>query len=138
MNTGLIITISLLVVVIILFLLASSPKRRVSDSKKAQFYQDFARIYSSAISDNSSERRDAFIKMDNILSKAFQAYYSNKENCGTNLKTAKNIFSKKQYDKIWEVHKIRNNIVHNDEDVSKEDALNAFNVYKMSLITLLK
>lgn len=138
MNTGLIITISLLLVVIILFLLASSPSRRISTSKKAELYRDFARIYSSTVNDNPSVRRDSFIKMDNILSKALQAYYSNSENCGTNLKTAKNVFSKKQYEKIWEVHKIRNSIVHSDAEVSKEESAKAFDIYKMSIVTLLK
>ena len=138
MNTGLIITICLLFLVVVLFLLASSPRKRVSASKKAELYQDFAKLYSSAVSDNPSVRRDAFIKMDNILSKALQAYYSNNETCGTNLKSAKKVFPKKEYEKIWEVHKLRNDIVHKDADVSKEESSKAFNVYKMSLVTLLK
>jgi hypothetical protein len=138
MNTALIITIGLLLAVIILFLLAGSPKMRVSNTRKAQLYQDFARIYSKVVSDDPSVRRDSFIKMDNILNKAFQAYYSNRENCGTNLKLAKKMFSKKQYNQIWEVHKIRNSIVHDDAEVSKEESQKAFEVYKMSLVTLLK
>ena len=138
MNTALIITISLLVLVIILFVLASSPSKRISASRKAEIYQDFAKLYSLAISDDSSVRRDSFIKMDNILTKALQLYFSNQKTCGTNLKQAKKKFNKKQYQKIWDVHKTRNSIVHDDADVSKEDSAKAFEVYKMSLITLLK
>jgi len=138
MNTTLIITIGLLLVMVILFLLAGSPKRRISTSRKAELYQDFARIYNKAVSDDLSARRDAFIKMDNLLTKALQLYFSNKENCGTNLKLAKYKFSKKQYERIWEVHKIRNSVVHDDMEVSKEESINAFEIYKMSLITLLK
>ena len=138
MNMALIITISLLVLVIILFVLASSPSKRISASRKAEIYQDFAKLYSLAISDDSSVRRDSFIKMDNILTKVLQLYFSNQETCGTNLKQAKKKFNKKQYQKIWDVHKTRNSIVHDDADVSKEDSAKAFEVYKMSLITLLK
>jgi hypothetical protein len=138
MNTALIITIVLLVGVIILFLFASSPSRRISATRKAEMYQDFARLYNLAVSDDSSTRRDSFIKMDNILTKALQLYFSNKEPCGTNLKLAKKKFTKKQYNNIWEVHKTRNSIVHDDADVSKQESSKAFEIYKMSLIILLK
>jgi hypothetical protein len=138
MNTTLIITISVLFLIVLLFLLAGSPSRRISVSRKAELYQDFARIYSKAVSDDLSARRDAFIKMDNILTKALQVYFSNRENCGTNLKLAKKKFSKKQYEKIWDVHKIRNSVVHDDLEVSKEDSVKAFEIYKMSLVTLLR
>lgn len=138
MNTTLIITIGVLLLIVILFLLAASPSRRISTSRKAELYQDFARIYNKAVSDDLSTRRDAFIKMDNILTKAFQVYFSNRENCGTNLKLVKKKFSKKQYEKIWEVHKIRNAVVHDDLEVSKEESIKAFEIYKMSLVTLLR
>lgn len=138
MNTSLIITIILLLAIIILFLFAASPSRRVSASRKAALYQDFARLYSKAESDDSSVRRDGIIKMDNILSKALQYYYSNNEACGVNLKSAKKKFSKKQYNSIWEIHKMRNEVVHNDLDITKDEAQKAFEIYKMSLITLLK
>jgi len=138
MNTALIVTISVLSLVVLLFLLANSPSRRVSTSRKAQLYQDFAKIYNKAVSDNLSTRRDAFIKMDTILTKALQVYFSNRESCGTNLKLARKKFSKKQYEKIWEVHKMRNAVIHDDMEVSKEESSKAFEIYKMSLVTLLK
>ena len=138
MNTTLIITITVLALIVLLFLLAGSPSRRISTSRKAELYQDFARIYSKAVSDDLSARRDAFIKMDNILTKALQVYFSNRETCGTNLKLAKKKFSKKQYQRLWEVHKIRNSVVHDDMEVSKEESTKAFEIYKMSLITLLR
>jgi hypothetical protein len=138
MNTTLIITITVLALIVLLFLLADSPSRRISTSRKAELYQDFARIYSNAVSDDLSARRDSFIKMDNILTKALQVYFSNRETCGTNLKLAKKKFSKKQYERIWEVHKMRNAVVHDDLEVSKEESVKAFEVYKMSLVTLLR
>ena len=138
MDTSLIITIILLAAVVILFLFAASPSRRVSPSRKAALYQDFAKLYSNVTSEDSSVRRDGMIKMDNILTKALQYYFSNREACGTNLKFAKKKFSKKQYNAIWEVHKMRNGVVHDDLDVTKEETTKAFEVYKMSLITLLK
>lgn len=138
MNPSLLITICLLISIAVLFLFASSPSRRVSASRKASLYQDFAKLYSKAGSDDSSVRRDAIIKMDNILTKALQFYFGNKDSCGSNLKIAKKKYSRKQYNSIWEVHKMRNEVVHNDLDVSKEEALKAFEVYKMSLVTLLR
>jgi hypothetical protein len=138
MNPSLLITICLLVSITVLFLLASSPSRRVSASRKALLYQDFAKLLSKAESEDSSIRRDAVIKMDNILSKALQFYFGNKDACGSNLKLARKKYSKKQYNSIWEVHKMRNDIVHNDLEVSKEESLKAFEVYKMSLVILLK
>lgn len=138
MSTALIITVVLLLLVALLFLLAGSANRRISTSRKAAIYQDFAKIYSNAVSEEPSVRRDSFIKMDNMLAKVLQLYMSNHENCGTNLKLAKKAFSKKLYNNIWEVHKIRNSIVHDDLEVSKKESSKAFEIYKMSLMSLLK
>ena len=90
------------------------------------------------MSEDISVRRDGIIKMDNILTKALQMYFSNREPCGTNLKLIKKKFSKRRYNSIWEVHKMRNSVVHDDLEITKEDAVKAFNVYKMSLVTILK
>ena len=138
MTEPLILTISILVVISVLFLLAALNSKSVSRSKKANIYSKLGDLKGLVESDEGAIRRDTYVKLDNLLSKALQYRYSNNKSCGENLKTAKKIFRAKEYQEIWDVHKIRNKIVHNDLEVSKEEAIYGYKIYKMSISKILK
>ena len=58
--------------------------------------------------------------------------------CGDNLKLAKKIFRRNEYNDLWEVHKIRNKIVHDDYDISAEDSKKVYNIYKSAILKILR
>jgi hypothetical protein len=138
MNDSLLITILILALITILFLLVASQQGKTSQNKKTKIYDKLYSLKESVGSEETSIRRDAIIKLDNLLSKSLQYRYSNDKNCGDNLKLAKKLFRKNDYQRIWDAHKIRNNIVHNDLDISKQEAIKAYNIYKLSIGKVLK
>lgn len=138
MNQTLILTISILVIIAILFILVSLNNRVSSNKRKANIYGKLGDLKGKSESEDVSIRRDTFIKLDNLLSKALQYRYSNNKTCGENLKLAKKLFRYNNYQDIWEVHKMRNKIVHNDLDVSKRDTVYAYKIYKMSISKILR
>jgi hypothetical protein len=95
-------------------------------------------LKAGAYSDDLARRRDTVIKLDNILSKALQYRLSNTKLCGDNLKLISKKFKRSEYDKLWEVHKLRNRIVHDDLDVTENEAQGAYKIYNMSIYRILK
>lgn len=83
-------------------------------------------------------RRDAIIKMDNLLFKALQIRYKDTFDGIENLKKAKESFRKDTYQNIWNVHKLRNDIVHDDRDIEYNEAVNAYKIYKMAIYKILQ
>ncbi len=138
MNDPLLITILILALLTILFSLVALQQGKASKNQKAKIYDKLYSLKESVENEETSIRRDAIIKLDNLLSKSLQYRYSNDKNCGDNLKLAKKLFRKNDYQKIWDVHKTRNNIVHNDLDISKQEAIEAYNIYKLSIGKILK
>ena len=138
MDSSVIITITILSLTLLLFLFAYINSKKIPLKRKEKIYSTLDEL---EIQINSSEvyaRRDAYIKLDNLLNKALQLKYSNTLNCGENLKLAKKLFQKKSYQDIWDIHKIRNEIVHNDRNVSIEEGKSAYKVYKLSIKKILK
>ncbi|OGC48579.1 hypothetical protein A3A69_00640 [candidate division WWE3 bacterium RIFCSPLOWO2_01_FULL_37_15] len=58
-----------------------------------------------------SQLRQALISADRSLDQAMKDIFDG-ETMGERLKNAKDRFEKNMYNKIWEAHKIRNNLVH--------------------------
>lgn len=95
-------------------------------------------LKAGAASEDLARRRDTIIKLDNILSKSLQYRLSNSGLCGDNLKLIKKRFKKNEYERLWEVHKIRNKIVHDDLDITESEAQEAYKIYNMSIHRILK
>lgn len=95
-------------------------------------------LKAGAYSDDLARRRDTMIKLDNILTKALQYRLSNTNSCGDNLKLINKRFKRTEYDKLWEAHKLRNRIVHDDLDVTENEAQDAYKVYNMSIHRILQ
>ena len=138
MDKALIITILILICVAVLFLLASQNQRKEKQKTISRMLNSLEALRAGACSDDIARRRDTIIKLDNILSKSLQYRLSNTSLCGDNLKLIKNRFKKNEYEKLWEVHKIRNKIVHDDLDITESEAQEAYKIYNMSIHRILK
>lgn len=138
MDKTILITITILVLISLLFLFASVNNKKIDQGKRSKLFKRLEELKSSSNSEDVSVRRDSIIKLDNLLSKSLQYYFNNTLSCGDNLKSASKIFKKDQYNSIWDAHKIRNLIVHDDYDIKKEEAQKIYNVYKMSINKILR
>lgn len=138
MNDTLLITIFILILIAILFILVSINQKKISKARTKKILKKLEELNTGVLSEDPSVRRDAIIKLDNLLSKALQYYYNNNLLCGDNLKNAKNIFKKKEYNNLWEAHKIRNRIVHDDYEIKTEEAKLVYNTYKISILKILR
>lgn len=138
MDSNILLTITIATLILILVVMARVNSRRVPIKKKEKIFEKLSELKEQSESDEMYARRDAIIKLDNLLSKSLQVRYKNEKSCGDNLKLAKGIFRKDSYQRIWDVHKIRNEIVHKDADVSYDSAKQAYNVYKMAINKILR
>ncbi len=138
MDSATLLTILTLLFVVILFTVAAVNSRRVPNKKKERILEKLDELSEQSAEENPFARRDAVIKLDNLLSKTLQLRFRNDKSCGDNLKVAKSLFGKQQYQDLWDVHKFRNDIVHKDKEVSQEDAQYVYHVYKISINKILK
>ena len=138
MDNPLILSIIILVLIAILFVMVSLNKRKISVTKKRKVVEELYTLKEGVDSLESAIRRDTIIKLDNLLSKSLQLYFKNTSSCGENLKHANKLFKKKKYNDIWEVHKMRNKIVHDNYEVSQSEAQKAFGTYKFAIIKILQ
>lgn len=138
MDNPLLLPIIILVLIVILFIVASINSKKVPEKKKEKLFEKLDELKEQTESNDYIVRRDAVIRLDNLLSKALQVRYRNDISCGENLKMAKSLFIKRNYQEIWDVHKLRNDIVHRDVEVSEQQAKEAYKVYKMSINKILR
>jgi hypothetical protein len=138
MDSSLIIPITILLLIALLFVMVALNKRKISVTKKKRLLEDLYELKEGTNSKELAVRRDSIIKLDNLLSKSLQVYFKNKSSCGDNLKNVSTLFRKNKYNEIWEVHKMRNKIVHDDYDVSEFEAKRAFEVYKFAILKILQ
>jgi uncharacterized protein YutE (UPF0331/DUF86 family) len=133
MDNQTVLTIVILLLISLLFLIAYINSKKIPQRKKERILEKLDELKFQIKSSDQYARRDAIIKLDNLLNKAFNLRYSNSDGCGSNLKKAKGLFDKKKYQQLWEVHKLRNKIVHNDMEIDLEEARQAYNIYKMGI-----
>lgn len=138
MDNSLIITITILIAVCLLFLLVAINSQKKTFKKKARILKGLQDLRVGAYSTNPSERITAIIKLDNLFAKALQYRFNNEKNCGENLKLARKFFRKPDYEKIWQIHKLRNQVVHDDISISEEKMQEAYKVYNLSINKVLK
>ena len=94
------------------FLFGIKNKNRViSESTRNNIYRDWKSIEVLLSQKSPSQLRQALITADKCLDNALRDICEG-ETMGERLKNSQNMFQKDLYNKIWEAHKIRNNIVH--------------------------
>ena len=95
-DNSVIITIVILFLVTVLFVFVSLNNNRISQGRKKKLLVKLEELRAFAYSNEPAIRRDAVIKLDNLLAKALQYYFNNTNLCGENLKLANKIFKKKE------------------------------------------
>jgi uncharacterized protein YutE (UPF0331/DUF86 family) len=138
MSTPLLLTILTLTLVAMIFVLSKINAKKKTGRKKERMLASLENLKEHVSSENDFERRDTIIRLDNLLAKAFNYRYSNSSSCGENLKKANKMFRKDTYQNLWDVHKLRNDVVHNNRSISKEESENAYHVYKLCIRKILK
>lgn len=138
MDNQLLITVIILLLITILFVVAYINSKKIPLKKKEKIFEKLEEISIQVKSTEVYARRDAIIRLDNLLGKAFNIWYGNDSPCGDNLKLAKNLFDRNLYQKLWDVHKIRNEIVHKDRDISFNEAEDIYHIYKLGIKHILK
>ena len=83
----------------------------VSQQTEDSIRSDWAKIDELLRLKSPSQLRQALIAADRSLDHALKDIFEG-EAMGERLKNAKDRFEKNMYNKIWEAHKIRNNLVH--------------------------
>lgn len=127
----------ILILVIALGMLVMFFNRNGSNEQKRKLLTKLTALTSKSLL-SEADRRDMIVRLDTILSKAFQLYYRNNDTCGNNLKRAKELYKNELYNTIWTYHKMRNSIVHENIDVSIENTKKAIRVYEKAIFRLIK
>lgn len=138
MSTPLLITTLILLIIMMLFLLSKFNLSKKGARSKDRLLATLERLGERVSSENDFERRDTIIRLDNLLAKALNYKYSNSDTCGDNLKRAKKVFRKDTYQNLWDVHKLRNEVVHNNRSISIEESQKAYHIYKLCIKRILK
>lgn len=138
MDNQTVITIIILLLVALLFLIAYINSKKIPVKKKEEIFSKLSELENQIKSPDDYARRDAVIKLDNLLAKSLNIRYGNDKQCGDNLKISKKLFDRKLYQQLWDVHKLRNNIVHSDEDVPSVQGKEIYRIYKLGIKHVLK
>lgn len=86
-------------------------QRTVSTGSKAKVQRDWDEVKILVTGGNPSQLKQALILADRSLDAALKDLVAG-ETMGDRLKNAKTLFHPVTYDKIWQAHKLRNNLVH--------------------------
>jgi ABC-type transporter MlaC component len=138
MSTPLLLTIITLTLIAMIFLLSKMNASKKKGKRKERLLKSLENLKENASSENEFERRDTIIRLDNLLAKALNYRYNNESSCGENLKKAKKLFRKDTYQNLWDVHKLRNDVVHNNRSLSMEESENAYHIYNLCIKKILK
>ncbi len=138
MDNQVLFTIITLALISILFLIAYINSKKIPERKREKILSKLEEIESQSKSVEGYARRDAVIKLDNLLNKAFNIRYGNDITVGENLKKAKGLYDKTLYQQIWDVHKIRNEVVHKDREISLPESEDIYRIYKLGIRHVLK
>ncbi len=94
-----------------MFSLPGGGRSSVSQPTEDKIRKDWENIKILASSKSPSQLRQGLITADKTLDNALKDIFSG-ETMGERLKNAKDRFDEITYNKIWEAHKVRNNLVH--------------------------
>ncbi len=129
MDNPLYITSVIILLIILLFVFASFGSRKVSQRRRNDIYRQLKDIKGNIGLEINSANRDSIVRLDSLLSKVLQYKNSNKLMIGENLKLIRKRVKQSLYEDIWYYHKLRNRIVHENVEVTKEETKLAYEVY---------
>jgi biopolymer transport protein ExbD len=127
--------IVIILMVIVVVVLLALPNKNSSSAWKATLSSSLSRAESKIYSKNYSEVKDSLIEIDKLLDYLLKNKKVNGETLGERLKNSKNIFSKKDYNEIWNAHKLRNALVH---EVENQISMKQIQSASKTLLSLVK
>ncbi len=132
------ITLLIVLVIALLALFAITNSKKMHNKVRQQVLSDLKQIEKLIKQKNPLMYRDIIIRLDSLLAKSLQVKFGNDGSCGENLKKLKGFFNREMYDNIWEIHKLRNRVVHEDEEVDFSDISEGHKIIKMAIEKILK
>ncbi|MDD3662039.1 MAG: hypothetical protein PHG63_03145 [Candidatus Dojkabacteria bacterium] len=85
-----------------------------------------------------SRRRDCIIRLDTLLGKSLEYAGVRGETVGDRLKNARGLFDRDRYNQLWEAHKLRNRLVHEQVEMGSSETERAASVFNYAIRKLLK
>ncbi|MEO6729481.1 MAG: hypothetical protein ABIM99_06190 [Candidatus Dojkabacteria bacterium] len=79
---------------------------------KLQAKTNLNKVRGLTTSNDESKLKTAVIEADKLLDYVLKSKKVKGETLGDRLKSSKNLFSTSSYNKVWEVHKLRNRLAH--------------------------
>ena len=79
---------------------------------KLQAKTNLNKIRGLTTSSDESKLKSAVLEADKLLDYVLKSKKVRGETLGDRLKNSKNLFSTSSYNKVWEVHKLRNRLAH--------------------------
>ena len=134
-----VLSIILILILVLLFALMIylNNSKKIDKSISKRILGDLTQVKKMVDTKNPLVYRDTIIRLDQLLSKSLQLHFRNTESCGNNLKNARDLFEKKAYNEIWEIHKLRNEIVHENQEVSSSQATRGYNIMSNAIKKLI-
>ncbi len=134
-----ILSVILILVLICLFglVLYLNNSTKIDKSIRERILKDLLQVKKILDSGNSLVYRDIIVRLDSLLSKSLKLYYKNSSSCGENLKKARDVFLKEDYNKIWEIHKLRNKIVHENEEITISQVQKGYKIISKAIKKIL-
>ena len=96
------------------FLSGDDSRGFVTINTERKIQADWTKISELLATRQPAQLKQALIMADRSLDAALKDVVKG-ETMGERLKNAKNMFDKETYGKVWEAHKIRNNMVHESD-----------------------
>jgi len=84
---------------------------------KQKYADSWAKIEQMLKAKHDSSLKQALMEADKLLALALADKRIKGETMGERLKNAKNLFDKNLYEQIWQAHKLRNRMVHEDTEI---------------------
>jgi len=104
-------------------------KRQPQLDSLVDFQEEWQSIKELLKTKRDSAMKQALLQADKLLDLALKNKKVQGETMGGRLKTAKTMFSKDLYPLIWQAHKLRNRLLHENEEILSfqiERAINTF------------
>lgn len=87
---------------------------------------------------NLSARKDCLITVDSLLGKSLGFAGVKGSTVGERLKNAKSLFDRDLYEELWRGHKLRNRVVHENEEVGGREIKSTVKYFTMAIKKLLR
>jgi hypothetical protein len=105
--------------------------------KKEQIYQQLSECQ-ELISGGASERKDCLIRLDVLLGKSMEFAGVKGSTVGEKLKNAGELFDRDLYEQLWQGHKLRNRVVHENAPVSGSELKTTVKYFRRAIKRLVK